>query len=37
VSRRSRDKGNRRELEVLHLAQDAGFAATKTSGMFKSG
>jgi Holliday junction resolvase len=37
MSRRSRDKGARREREVLHLAQDAGFAATKHSGVYKSG
>ena len=35
--RRSRNKGGRRELEVLHLGQDHGFAVTKHSAMYRSG
>jgi hypothetical protein len=37
MSRRSRDKGARREREVLHLAQEAAFAATKRSAKYKAG
>ena len=35
--RRSRDKGGRRERGVTTALQDAGFAAEKISGMYKTG
>ena len=35
--RRSRDKGGRRERGVTAKLQDAGFAAEKISGMYKTG
>jgi hypothetical protein len=35
--RRSRSKGAGGELEVLHLGQDAGFAVTKRSRMYRAG
>jgi hypothetical protein len=37
MSNRSRRKGARRELEILHLAQEQAFAVTKHSGMYKVG
>jgi Holliday junction resolvase len=35
--RRSRDKGSRTERAIVHLLQNAGFAAEKVSGMYKRG
>jgi hypothetical protein len=37
MSARSRRKGAAGELELLHLGQDAGFAVTKRSRMYRSG
>lgn len=34
---RSRNKGSRGELALVHLLQDNGFAAEKISGMYKPG
>ena len=36
MSKKSRTKGNKRELEIVHIAQQNGFAATKESAMYKS-
>jgi hypothetical protein len=37
MSKRSRDKGSRNELALVHRLQDAGFAAEKISRMYKRG
>jgi hypothetical protein len=37
MSNRSRRKGGVGELEVLHIGQDAGFAVTKRSRMYRAG
>jgi hypothetical protein len=37
MSARSRRKGGKGELEVLHIGQDNGFAVTKRSSMYRAG